>query len=138
MNFSEAVRLAKPSDYIVGNQRRMFKIDGDVLKAADAGEFKKNGTNPVKFELATPNLSELVDLSWAVVSLNSDRINTLYICYDDELCAYKNNADYIKVLESKLDEKRDIDNKRLLINALNDAKVIVRNLEIISKALVEE
>lgn len=138
MNFSEAVRLAKPSDYIVGNQRRMFKIDGDVLKAADAGEFKKNGTNPVKFELATPNLSELVDLSWAVVPLNSDRINTLYICYDDELCAYKNNADYIKVLESKLDEKRDIDNKRLLINALNDAKVIVRNLEIISKALVEE
>ena len=138
MNFSEAVRLAKPSDYIVGNQRRMFKIDGDVLKAADAGEFKKNGTNPVKFELATPNLSELVDLSWEVVPLNSDRINTLYICYDDELCAYKNNADYIKVLESKLDEKRDIDNKRLLINALNDAKVIVRNLEIISKALVEE
>lgn len=138
MNFSEAVRLAKPSDYIVGNQRRMFKIDGDVLKAADAGEFKKNGTNPVKFELATPNLSELVDLSWAVVSLNSNRINTLYICYDDELCAYKNNADYIKELESNLDEKRDIDNKRLLINALNDAKVIVRNLEIISKALVEE
>lgn len=138
MNFSEAVRLAKPSDYIIGNQRRMFKIDGDVLKAADAGEFKKNGAIPAKFELATPNLSELVDLSWAVVSLNSDRINTLYICYDDELCAYKNNADYIKVLESKLDEKRDIDNKRLLINALNDAKVIVRNLEIISKALVEE
>ena len=138
MNFSEAVRLAKPSDYIVGNQRRMFKIDGDVLKAADAGEFKKKGAVPAKFELATPNLSELVDLSWAVVSLNSDRINTLYICYDDELCAYKNNADYIKVLESKLDEKRDIDNKRLLINALNDAKVIVRNLEIISKALVEE
>ena len=138
MNFSEAVRLAKPSDYIVGNQRRMFKIDGDVLKSADAGEFKKNGAIPAKFELATPNLSELVDLSWAVVSLNSDRINTLYICYDDELCAYKNNADYIKVLESKLDEKRDIDNKRLLINALNDAKVIVRNLEIISKSLVEE
>lgn len=43
MNFSEAIRLAKPSDYIVGNQRRMFKIDGDVLKAADADEFKKNG-----------------------------------------------------------------------------------------------
>lgn len=138
MNFSEAIRLAKPSDYIIGNQRRMFKIDGDVLKAADADEFKKNGTNPVKFELATPNLSELVDLSWAVISLNSDRINTLYICYDEELCAYKNNADYIKVLESKLDEKRDIDNKRLLINALNDAKVNVRNLEIISKALAEE
>ena len=138
MNFSEAIRKAKPSDYIVGNQRRMFKIDGDVLKAANADEFKKSGTIPTKFELATPNLSELVDLSWAVVSLNSDRINTLYICYDDELCAYKNNADYIKVLESKLDEKRDIDNKRLLINALNDAKVIVRNLEIISKALVEE
>ena len=138
MNFSEAVRLAKPSDCIVGNQRRMFKIDGDVLKAADAGEFKKNGTNPVKFELATPNLSELVDLSWAVISSNSDQINTLYIRYDEELCAYKNNADYIKMLEIKLDEKRDIDNKRLLINALNDAKVIVRNLEIISKALVEE
>ena len=138
MNFSEAIRKAKPSDYIVGNQRRMFKIDGDVLKAADAGEFKKNGTNPVKFELATPNLSELVDLSWAVIPLNSDSINTLYIRYDEELCAYKNNADYIKDLESKLDEKRDIDNKRLLINALNDAKVIVRNLEIISKSLVEE
>ena len=138
MNFSEAIRLAKPSDYIIGNQRRMFKIDGDVLKAANADEFKKSGTIPTKFELATPNLSELVDLSWAVSSLNSDRINTLYICYDEELCAYKNNADYIKVLESKLDEKRDIDNKRLLINALNDAKVIVRNLEIISKALVEE
>ena len=138
MNFSEAVRLAKPSDYIVGNQRRMFKIDGDVLKAANADEFKKSGIIPTKFELATPNLSELVDLSWAVSSLNSDRINTLYICYDEELCAYKNNADYIKELESKLDEKRDIDNKRLLINALNDAKVIVRNLEIISKALVEE
>ena len=138
MNFSEAIRKAKPSDYIVGNQRRMFKIDGDVLKAADAGEFKKNGTIPEKFELATPNLSELVDLSWAVISLNSDRINTLYIRYEEELCAYKNNADYIKELESKLDEKRDIDNKRLLINALNAAKVIVRNLEIISKALVEE
>ena len=138
MNFSEAVRLAKPSDYIVGNQRRMFKIDGDVLKAADAGEFKKNGTNPVKFELATPNLSELVDLSWAVVSLNSDRINILYIRYDDELCAYKNNADSIKERESNLDEKRDIDNKRLLINALNDAKVIVHNLEIIGKLLEEE
>ena len=138
MNFSEAIRKAKPSDYIVGNQRRMFKIDGDVLKAADAGEFKKNGTIPEKFELATPNLSELVDLSWAVISSNSDQINTLYIRYDEELCAYKNNADYIKELESKLDEKRDIDNKRLLINALNAAKVIVRNLEIISKALVEE
>lgn len=138
MNFSEAVTLAKPSDYIVGNQRRMFKIDGDVLKAADAGEFKKNGTNPVKFELATPNLSELVDLSWAVISSNSDKINTLYIRYDEELCAYKNNADYIKVLESKLDEKRDIDNKRLLINALNAAKVIVRNLEIIDTLLEEE
>ena len=138
MNFSEAIRKAKPSDYIVGNQRRMFKIDGDVLKAADAGEFKKNGTNPVKFELSTPNLSELVDLSWEVVPLNFERVNKLYNCYDEELCAYKNNADYIKVLESKLDEKRDIDNKRLLINALNDAKVIVRNLEIISKALVEE
>lgn len=138
MNFSEAVTLAKPSDYIVGNQRRMFKIDGDVLKAADAGEFKKNGTNPVKFELATPNLSELVDLSWAVISSNSDKINTLYIRYDEELCAYKNNADYIKVLESKLDEKRGIDNKRLLINALNAAKVIVRNLEIIDTLLEEE
>ena len=138
MNFSEAIRKAKPSDYIVGNQRRMFKIDGDVLKSADADEFKKNGTIPEKFELATPNLSELVDLSWAVISLNSDRINTLYIRYEEELCAYKNNADYIKELESKLDEKRDIDNKRLLINALNAAKVIVRNLEIISKALVEE
>ena len=138
MNFSEAVRLAKPSDYIVGNQRRMFKIDGDVLKAADAGEFKKNGTNPVKFELATPNLSELVDLSWEVVPLNSERVNKLYNCYDEELCAYKNNADYIKVLESKLDEKRDIDNKRQLINALNAAKVIVRNLEIIDTLLEEE
>ena len=138
MNFSEAIRKAKPSDYIVGNQRRMFKIDGDVLKSADAGEYKKNGTNPVKFELATPNLSELVDLSWAVISSNSDQINTLYIRYDEELCAYKNNADYIKELESKLDEKRDIDNKRLLINALNAAKVIVRNLEIIDALLEEE
>ena len=138
MNFSEAIRKAKPSDYIIGNQRRMFKIDGDVLKSADAGEYKKNGTNPVKFELATPNLSELVDLSWAVISSNSDQINTLYIRYDEELCAYKNNADYIKELESKLDEKRDIDNKRLLINALNAAKVIVRNLEIIDTLLEEE
>lgn len=138
MNFSEAVRLAKPSDYIIGNQRRMFKIDGDVLKAADAGEFKKNGAIPTKFELATPNLSELVDLSWAVIPLNSDSINTLYIRYDEELCAYKNNADYIKDLESKLDEKRDIDNKRLLINALNAAKAIVRNLEIIDTLLEEE
>ena len=138
MNFSEAIRKAKPSDYIVGNQRRMFKIDGDVLKAADAGEYKKNGAIPAKFELATPNLSELVDLSWAVISSNSDQINTLYIRYDEELCAYKNNADYIKELESKLDEKRDIDNKRLLINALNAAKVIVRNLEIIDTLLEEE
>lgn len=70
MNFSEAIRKAKPSDYIVGNQRRMFKIDGDVLKAADADEFKKSGTIPTKFELATPNLSELVDLSWKVLPLN--------------------------------------------------------------------
>ena len=138
MNFSEAIRKAKPSDYIIGNQRRMFKIDGDVLKSADADEFKKNGAIPAKFELATPNLSELVDLSWAVISSNSDQINTLYIRYDEELCAYKNNADYIKELESKLDEKRDIDNKRLLINALNDAKVIVRNLEIIDTLLEEE
>ena len=138
MNFSEAVTLAKPSDYIVGNQRRMFKIDGDVLKAADADEYKKSGTIPTKFELATPDLSELVDLSWAVIPSNSDRINILYIRYDEELCAYKNNADYIKELESNLDEKRDIDNKRLLINALNAAKVIVRNLEIIDTLLEEE
>lgn len=138
MNFSEAVRKAKPSDYIVGNQRRMFKIDGDVLKAADADEYKKSGTIPTKFELATPDLSELSDLSWAVIPLNADRINILYIRYDEELCAYKNNADYIKELESNLDEKRDIDNKRLLINALNAAKVIVRNLEIIDTLLEEE
>ena len=138
MNFSEAIRKAKPSDYIVGNQRRMFKIDGDVLKAADADEFKKSGTIPEKFELATPNLSELVDLSWAVIPSYADRINILYIRYDEELCAYKNNADYIKELESNLDEKRDIDNKRLLINALNAAKVIVRNLEIIDTLLEEE
>lgn len=138
MNFSEAVRKAKPSDYIVGNQRRMFKIDGDVLKASDADEYKKSGTIPTKFELTTPDLSELSDLSWAVIPSNSDRINILYIRYDEELCAYKNNADYIKELESELDEKRDIDNKRLLINALNDAKVIVHNLEIIGKLLEEE
>ena len=138
MNFSEAIRKAKPSDYIVGNQRRMFKIDGDVLKAADADEFKKSGTISTKFELATPDLSELSDLSWAVIPSYADRINILYIRYDEELCAYKNNADYIKELESKLDEKRDIDNKRLLINALNDAKVIVRNLEIIDTLLEEE
>ena len=138
MNFSEAIRKAKPSDYIVGNQRRMFKIDGDVLKAADADEFKKSGTISTKFELATPNLSELVDLSWAVIPSYADRINILYIRYDEELCAYKNNADYIKELESNLDEKRDIDNKRLLINALNAAKVIVRNLEIIDTLLEEE
>ena len=138
MNFSEAVRKAKPSDYIVGNQRRMFKIDGDVLKAADADEFKKSGTISTKFELATPDLSELSDLSWAVIPSYADRINILYIRYDEELCAYKNNADYIKELESNLDEKRDIDNKRLLINALNAAKVIVRNLEIIDTLLEEE
>ena len=138
MNFSEAIRKAKPSDYIVGNQRRMFKIDGDVLKAADADEYKKSGTIPTKFELATPDLSELSDLSWAVIPSNSDRINILYIRYDEELCTYKNNADYIKELESNLDEKRDIDNKRLLINALNDSKVIVRNLEIIDTLLEEE
>lgn len=138
MNFSEAIRKAKPSDYIVGNQRRMFKIDGDVLKAADADEFKKKGTIPTKFELATPDLSELSDLSWAVIPSYADRINILYIRYDEELCAYKNNADYIKELECNLDEKRDIDNKRLLINALNAAKVIVRNLEIIDTLLEEE
>lgn len=138
MNFSEAIRKAKPSDYIVGNQRRMFKIDGDVLKAADADEFKKSGTISTKFELATPDLSELSDLSWAVIPSYADRVNILYIRYDEELCAYKNNADYIKELESNLDEKRDIDNKRLLINALNAAKVIVRNLEIIDTLLTEE
>ena len=138
MNFSEAVRLAKPSDYIIGNQRRMFKIDGDVLKAADAGEFKKNGTNPTKFELATPNLSELVDLSWEVVPLNSERVNKLYNRYDEELCAYNKTVNYIKILEIKLDEKRDIDTKLLLINALDGAKARVHNLEIISKSLVEE
>ena len=138
MNFSEAIRKAKPSDYIVGNQRRMFKIDGDVLKAADADEFKKKGTISTKFELATPDLSEHSDLSWAVIPSYADRINILYIRYDEELCAYKNNADYIKELESNLDEKRDIDNKRLLINALNAAKVIVRNLEIIDTLLEEE
>ena len=138
MNFSEAVRLAKPSDYIIGNQRRMFKIDGDVLKSADADEFKKNGAIPAKFELATPNLSELVDLSWAVISSNPDRINTLYIRYDEELCAYNKKVNYIKILEIKLDEKRDIDTKLVLINALDGAKACVHNLEIISKALVEE
>ena len=138
MNFSEAVRLAKPSDCIVGNQRRMFKIDGDVLKAANAVEYKKNGTIPEKFELATPDLSELVDLSWEVVPLNSERVNKLYNRYDEELCAYNKKVNYIKMLEIKLDEKRDIDNKRLLINALNAAKVIVRNLEIIDTLLEEE
>ena len=79
-----------------------------------------------------------MDLSWEVVPLNSERVNKLYNCYDEELCAYNKKVNYIKMLEIKLDEKRDIDNKRLLINALNDAKVIVRNLEIISKSLVEE
>ena len=138
MNFSEAVRLAKPSDYIVGNQRRMFKIDGDVLKAANAVEYKKNGTIPEKFELATPNLSELVDLSWEVVPLNSERVNKLYNRYDEELCAYNKTVNYIKILEIKLDEKRDIDTKLLLINALDGAKARVHNLEIISKSLVEE
>ena len=138
MNFSEAVRLAKPSDCIVGNQRRMFKIDGDVLKAANAVEYKKNGTIPEKFELATPDLSELVDLSWEVVPLNSERVNKLYNRYDEELCAYNKTVNYIKILEIKLDEKRDIDTKLLLINALDGAKACVRNLEIISKSLVEE
>lgn len=138
MNFSEAVRLAKPSDYIIGNQRRMFKIDGDVLKAANADEFKKSGTIPTKFELATPNLSEIVDLSWAVISSSSERVNKLYNRYDEELCAYNKKVNYIKILEIKLDEKRDIDTKLLLINALDGAKACVHNLEIISKALVEE
>lgn len=138
MNFSEAVRLAKPSDYIVGNQRRMFKIDGDVLKAANAVEYKKNGTIPEKFELATPDLSELVDLSWEVVPLNSERVNKLYNRYDEELCAYNKTVNYIKILEIKLDEKHDIDTKLLLINALDGAKARVHNLEIISKSLVEE
>ena len=116
----------------------MFKIDGDVLKAADAGEFKKNGTIPEKFKLATPDLSELVDLSWEVVPLNSERVNKLYNRYDEELCAYNKKVNYIKILEIKLDEKRDIDTKLLLINALDGAKACVHNLEIISKALVEE
>lgn len=138
MNFSEAVRLAKPSDYIVGNQRRMFKMDGDVLKAANAVEYKKNGTIPEKFELATPDLSELVDLSWEVVPLNSERVNKLYNRYDEELCAYNKTVNYIKILEIKLDEKHDIDTKLLLINALDGAKARVHNLEIISKSLVEE
>lgn len=138
MNFSEAIRKAKPSDCIVGNQRRMFKIDGDVLKAANAVEYKKNGTIPEKFELATPDLSELVDLSWEVVPLNSERVNKLYNRYDEELCAYNKTVNYIKILEIKLDEKHDIDTKLLLINALDGAKARVHNLEIISKSLVEE
>lgn len=138
MNFSEAIRKAKPSDCIVGNQRRMFKIDGDVLKAANAVEYKKNGTIPEKFELATPDLSELVDLSWEVVPLNSERVNKLYNRYDEELCAYNKTVNYIKILEIKLDEKHDIDTKLLLINALDGAKACVHNLEIISKSLVEE
>lgn len=138
MNFSEAIRKAKPSDCIVGNQRRMFKIDGDVLKATNAVEYKKNGTIPEKFELATPDLSELVDLSWEVVPLNSERVNKLYNRYDEELCAYNKTVNYIKILEIKLDEKHDIDTKLLLINALDGAKARVHNLEIISKSLVEE
>ena len=138
MNFSEAIRKAKPSDCIVGNQRRMFKIDGDVLKAANAVEYKKNGTIPEKFELATPDLSELVDLSWEVVPLNSERVNKLYNRYDEELCAYNKTVNYIKILEIKLDEKHDIDTKLLLINALDGAKARVHNLEIISKSLAEE
>lgn len=138
MNFSEAIRKAKPSDCIVGNQRRMFKIDGDVLKATNAVEYKKNGTIPEKFELATPDLSELVDLSWEVVPLNSERVNKLYNRYDEELCAYNKTVNYIKILEIKLDEKHDIDTKLLLINALDGAKARVHNLEIISKSLAEE
>ena len=131
MNFSEAVRLAKPSDYIVGNQRRMFKIDGDVLKAADAGEFKKNGTIPTKFELATPDLSELVDLSWKVTS-KEVLDKTLLKELKTELDKYQVSANYTCLLIMQLSGMAEL-NK--LLESLNTTKQVVENIKTIAKKL---
>lgn len=134
MNFSEAVRLAKPSDYIVGNQRRMFKIDGDVLKAADAGEFKKNGTIPTKFELATPDLSELVDLSWKVTS-KEVLDKTLLKELKTELDKYQVSANYTCLLIMQLSGKKDMAELNKLLESLNTTKQVVENIKTIAKKL---
>ena len=131
MNFSEAVRLAKPSDYIVGNQRRMFKIDGDVLKAANADEFKKNGAIPAKFELATPNLSELVDLSWKVTS-KEVLDKTLLKELKTELDKYQVSANYTCLLIMQLSGMAEL-NK--LLESLNTTKQVVENIKTIAKKL---
>lgn len=68
MNFSEAVRRARPSDIIVGEMDRIFKVDGYTLKVADADDFKKDGTIPSNFVYGTPNFPELVDLSWVIIN----------------------------------------------------------------------
>lgn len=134
MNFSEAVRLAKPSDYIVGNQRRMFKMDGDVLKAADAVEFKKNGTIPTKFELATPDLSELVDLSWEVTSkevFDRTLCNELKI----ELNKYQLVANHSRMLAMHLSGNKNKAELNKLLESLNVTIQSAKNIKAIAKKL---
>lgn len=134
MNFSEAVRLAKPSDYIVGNQRRMFKMDGDVLKAADAVEFKKNGTIPTKFELATPDLSELVDLSWEVTSkevFDRTLCNELKI----ELNKYQMVANHSRMLAMHLSGNKNKAELNKLLESLNVTIQSAKNIKAIAKKL---
>lgn len=134
MNFSEAVRLAKPSDYIVENQRRMFKMDGDVLKAADAVEFKKNGTIPTKFELATPDLSELVDLSWEVTSkevFDRTLCNELKI----ELNKYQLVANHSRMLAMHLSGNKNKAELNKLLESLNVTIQSAKNIKAIAKKL---
>lgn len=134
MNFSEAVRLAKPSDYIVGNQRRMFKMDGDVLKAADAVEFKKNGIIPTKFELATPDLSELVDLSWEVTSkevFDRTLCNELKI----ELNKYQMVANHSRMLAMHLSGNKNKAELNKLLESLNVTIQSAKNIKAIAKKL---
>lgn len=134
MNFSEAVTLAKRSDYIVGNQRRMFKIDGNILKAADADEFKKNGTIPEKFELATPDLFELVDLSWEVT--NKDWVDrTLFKKLKTELNKYQLVANYARMLAMHLSDTMDMADLNNLLEPLDATTESAENIKAIAKKL---
>lgn len=132
MNFSEAVRNAHPGDLIVGNQRRMFKIDDDdTLRAANADEYKMNGTVPSKFELAAPDLYEVVDMSWKVIpkeTLNKE----LYEKFKFGLDKYQAASNYINVLAMRLGDARDIERMGQLSKALIDARTAVEELKAIA------
>lgn len=132
MNFSEAVRNAHPGDLIVGNQRRMFKIDDDdTLRAANADEYKMNGTVPSKFELAAPDLYEIVDLSWKVIPKETDKID-LWSKFKGSYNEIQAMFGYINALLSPLNDIKSVERAYTLSKALKDAQVMVENLKAIA------